>query len=350
MTAYSPLTIRLFKIENGNWYFSFSDSIESSSLRMDALSEIKAPQKIKDTAFVRALVLGKASLYYLKDRNEREHFLLQKNGGSIVELYYKKYLYISDNGTFTGDVPTYKGQLIQSLSDCEAITSTMATLALDYSAKDLSSLIKDYDKCVGSAIIYAETKEKWKFKISPEVGVNVSKLSSKSSDKSLILNGWIFGPELGYVAGIGFDAIIPRNRGKWSIYNEAMVRNFKSTNSDYKPPLEVKFDVIYFKIASTIRYHFVNGEVHPFLEVGMTNAFALKDSDPANFNYTNYNANDYSFVGAFRKYEQGVTTGFGAIYKSFSFQSLLEISNGMSQITGLKTIFKTGYFEVGYIF
>ena len=338
---FTPSTARSFTMINGERYFAFSDSIESSPLRITGLSEIKTPERIKDTAFVRALILGKVSLYYLRDRNSREHFLIQKNGGTITELYYKKYKYTDNNAVLAREISTYKSQLIQLLSDCESVAGTMANRSLQYDAKDLSAIIEDYIKCSGAKEYYAETKEKWQFKTTIEAGVNISKLSIKD-DPASDVNGLKSGYKFGYVVGVGLDAILPRNHGRWSLYGQAMVRNFQTSFSINAVNFHINYDLIYLKLATTVHYHFVNGKMNPFLELGITNAYAVKDSHHENYA-------PYLLFNSFKDYEEGLVAGFGIPWKSFSLHSLFELSNGMSEAWG-STTFTTFYVELGYRF
>jgi hypothetical protein len=214
LTFYTPLTIRSFRILKGDLYFSFVGDVESSLLATSGLKSDPAPSPVKDTVFLRSLVIGKASLYYLFGENGREHYFIQKDNDSITELIYKKYLVNDGNGTHIRQVEIYKSQLAKFLSDCEEVAVAMMDIPVTYSKYSLVHTIQHYNKCQGAPETFVEEKEKWKFEISLAGGINSSRLLFSSDDD--FWNQVSFEKSLGYAAGAGLNIVIPRDRGRWS--------------------------------------------------------------------------------------------------------------------------------------
>jgi hypothetical protein len=351
--TYSPLLIRSFRLNEGDWYFSFVGDIDPSSLLDEHLNYDPTPDTARVSMFIRAVVMGKASLYYAIDKNDRMHLFIQKDGGVIQELKYKKY-YLNERvvANYRTEVTRraimsnqiYKEQLINLFADCPAVATGILPRPLSYAKNDIMDLVIAYNRCKNAPPSYSEKREKWDFEFAVHGGVNYSKLKLKSDDNSYF-EGTEIENSTGYAVSLSLNSIIPRTRNAWSLYNELLARNFHSTGAT-GATLPVQLDLVYIKLLTMARYHFPNGNIRPFINGGITNSIALKDenliqdsSGPPN-----------DFLPYFRRYEQGVLLGGGATWKHISSDIRVEFSNAMSGYTHLKTSFTTMYLLVGYTF
>jgi hypothetical protein len=356
--TYSPLLIHSFRVTEGDWYFSFVGDIDPSSLMDKNLNYDPTPDTLRVSMFIRAVVMGKASLYYAIDKNDRMHLFIQKDGGAIQELKYKKY-YLNER--VVADYRTivtrraimsnqiYKEQLINLFADCPSVATGILPRSISYSKNDIMNLVIEYNRCKNAPPGFTEAEEKWKFEFAVHGGINYSKLKFKSSISDLY-NDIFIENSTGYAAALSLNCIIPRTQNAWSFYNELLARNFSSTGVAGVSPVQaqktIELDLLYLKLLTMARYHFPNGNIRPFINAGITNSAALKDEnvikDSSGF------PND--FLPYFRRYEQGIILGGGATWKHFSSDLRAEFSNGMSDYTSVKSSFTTMYVLVGYTF
>ncbi|MBX7109026.1 MAG: PorT family protein [Chitinophagales bacterium] len=356
--AYSPLLIHSFRIKDGDWYFSFVGDIDPSSLLDDQLDYNPFPDTMRVYMFIRSIVMGKISLYYARDMNDRLHLFIQKDGGVIAELKYKKY-YLDERvvADYRNEITRraimanqiYKEQLTNLMADCPAVATGIVSRPLSYSKNDIMKLVIEYNHCKGSRKGYTEEKEPWKLEVRAHLGINYSGLKFKSSGNTYVGNSQ-FDNSLGYASGLSFNAVLPRTDNSWGIYNEVLIRNFNSTGvsgtTPFKEQRPVQMDLIYVKLGTMARYRFTRSVVQPFLAAGITNSIAIKSENLE----TDTAGITSNFLQYFRNYEQGLLFGAGLQWKAISGEVQLEFSNGMSGYSDVKSAFSTLYLLVGYKF
>lgn len=348
-SAYSPVNTSMFRIENGNWYVSYTGKVDGTSLQVSQLTYNPKPVYITDTLFVRVLVAGAADLYYARDSRERDHFFIRKAGDTLTELQYNKYLISDYAGTHTRANEGFRIQLQNLVNDCPSLSENFMGMPIAYKRDDFVSLVKSYNSCDGKSNTYAEEKEKWVFEFSVIAGINSSKMRFTGSEDSYLAFTEME-RSLGYAAGIAFNAIIPRNNQQWSVSNKLFLKNYEAfgntTSIDYDPEQAIYLDYLYLKLATTLRYTALKGLVSPFIGVGITNAYAIKEENTRS--YSNGSVTEL-FDGP-RRYEFGWIAEAGFAVKNFSITGMLESSNGMSPYSIVGTKFSTWYAMIGYTF
>lgn len=346
---YTPLTIRMFRVTNANWYVSYTGEVDGSSLRTTELKFNPAPPTVMDTLFLRVLVSGKTTLFYARDHRERDHFFIQQKDSAVTELIYNKFLIKDYQGTHIKVNEAYRSQLVQLVSDCAELSAKIMGIPMEYKRDAFTSLIQQYNNCAGGKPVYVEEKEKWDFGFSVIAGINYSGLTFKGGGGTFFEH-ITMGHSLGYAAGISFNAIIPRNRKKWSITNDLFLKNYtaygNTVDISYEPDSNVYMSFQYLKLATTLRYSVPKGLVRPFACAGMTNAYALKYENTRK--YSNGHT-DYLIDGP-KRYEFGVIAGAGVTVKKFTIEGLIESSSGMSPFILIHTRFTTLYGLIGYTF
>lgn len=356
--TYSPLLIRSFRVDSGDWYFSFVGDIDPSSLLDNQLTYDSLPDTMRVVFFIRSVVMGKMSLYYARDVNDRVHLFIQKDGGAIEELKYKKY-YVDEKvvADYRNEITRraimsnqiYKEQLTHLMADCPPVAAGIVSQPISYSKNDIMKLVLSYNRCKASKTSYLEKKDSWKFDVRAHFGINYSALAFTSTSDTYISNS-VFDPSLGYVFGISLNAVLPRTQEHWGICNELFIRSFASNGNSGVAPFKeqrlVQMDLIYGKLATLIRYQVQKTKVKPFLSAGITNGLALKttnlESDSAGITYP--------FIQSFRNYEQGLLFGLGVEWRSVLWETQLEFSNAMSGYSEIKSSFTTFYVTMGYKF
>lgn len=336
LITFTPLTLRSFQIEDGDWYFSFVGEVEASSLLTSELKRNPAFVGVRDTLFIRALIIGPVSLFY-STNGAREHFYVSKNQDSIRELKYKKYL--TDKNEIKA-LPVFRSQLSNLMGDCEEVNIEMMNIPVTYTSHSLMRTVEHYNHCKGGTISYREKKVPWKFKFSLNAGINSTTLTFRSADP--FWGRLTFENYSGYTGGIGLNIIIPRDQQRWSIYNEFNLRNF---NVEGHTPVNVLIDTterisvdfVYLKLATMIRFQLPAGKVTPYIHAGMTNGYALKDENK----WYHPNGHTENLLDHDRKYEQGLVLGIGVNIFIFNLEGRYEVSNGMTNASGFNSRFKT---------
>jgi len=351
---YSPLELKWFRFIGGDWYFSYVGPLETSSLNTNDLTYDSTMHTVINTLFIRAVVIGRASLYYARDQNDRIHLFLQKFGGDITELVFKKYyvdeIVIADyqnkivkRAVYENQM--YKGQLIRAFQDCPYLAADITSKPLEYAKNDLEILFNSYNHCKGAKIVYQEPKDEGTLVFTLNTGINISNIKFESSTFPS-WNDYHFNNSVGFAFGIGCDYLLPRTAGKWGFFNELSLKSFKC-NGDLGEDQDVlKLDLLYLKLATMMRYYFTTDRksARPYFGFGIANNVAIKDE---NFNYSKNPEGD-PIVDYFRTYEQGLIFGFGTYYKRWNGELRYEFSNGISGYTDMKSPAHTAYILLGY--
>lgn len=356
--TYSPLLIHSFRIKGGDWYFSFVGDIDPSSLQDDQLTYNPFPDTLRVSMYIRAIVLGKMSLYYARDLNDRLHLFIQKDGGAIMELKYKKY-YTDETvvADFRNQITRraimanqiYKEQLTNLMADCPPVAIGIVSQSLAYAKNDMMQIVMEYNKCKSSRTIYSEKKEPWRLEVRAHAGINFSGLKFESTADTYTGNTEME-HALGYALGLSLNAVIPRTNNSWGIYNQLLLRNYHASGTTgtapFKDQLQVNMDLMYIKLGTMARYQFQSAVLRPFLQAGITNGLALKTTNLV----TDSSGITTDFLPFFRTYEQGILIGTGIQWKSISAEVQIEFSNAMSGASAVKSTFTTWYVTMVYRF
>lgn len=356
--TYSPLLIHSFRIKGGDWYFSFVGDIDPSSLQDDQLTYDPFPDTLRVAMFIRSIVMGKMSLYYARDMNDRLHLFIQKDGGAIMELKYKKY-YADEKvvADFRNQITRraimanqiYKEQLTNLMADCPPVSIGIVSQPLAYAKNDMMQIVMEYNKCKSSRTTYSEKKESWRLEVRAHAGINFSGLKFESTADTYTGNA-VMDHALGYAIGLSVNAVIPRTNNSWGIYNQLLLRNYHASGTTgtapFKMQLPLTMDLMYVKLATMARYQFQGAVLQPFLQAGITNGLALKTTNLV----TDSAGITSDFLPYFRTYEQGILIGTGIQWKNVAAEVQIEFSNAMSGSPAVKSAFTTWYVTMAYRF
>lgn len=313
--------------------------------------------KIKvDTTFLQTLIKGEKSLYYYKNAEKRENFYIKK-GNDFELLYYKRYLANQDGKRIIADSKKYIGQLNLYLHDCATIYSKLEDVS--YTRNSLKNLFQYYYECTPSNISFQKETEKIKPEFGILAGASLTSLEFKSREFAYLVNGE-FTSSVNFSAGVFLDVILTRNQRKWSIYNEILFTTYKTRgyferfdneNSYEKTTTEIGYS--YLKMNNLIRYTYPIGNSFIFLNGGMSNGFAVSET---NYKKKESRTNtiervvEETALNSTRKHEQGLLLGTGIKYSKYSLELRYERGNGMSDFSALNSITKSYYILLGYRF
>lgn len=235
----------------------------------------------KDVRFLEFLVNGEASLYYFRDE-EGDHYLIEKEIGTLEELADEKVEVSRDEGDFSFHYKKYIGQLKATFSDCEEIQPEVEKSTLSHSSLiRLTSQYHDYvcdgEKC----IIYQKVLPDFRVIVAPVAGMSFSNIRFHSDE---VLAPTAFEPSISPRLGVVLQFSAPRLNEKISILTEALIS--KDYFFGYRKevlPFEVKYydihlNTTYWDQSLILRYTYPKGRFRPTLSLGGQMSFLLWSS------------------------------------------------------------------------
>ena len=358
VTIYAPNNIRSFRVA-GERYLSRIVTIDDSPWRDIELTESGTPQYKTDTVFLQILIDGDKSLYYMKDKNLKIHFLIGKNG--ICEtLLNLEYLKKNVNGTsYIQKNEKFKGQLHIYLQDCSEIQKKIVNVS--YFSHDLIKLFNEYYNCTKKKILYQTELEKTKLEFGIFGGLSQTQLKFTGDDSyfsSLINTDYPWSKN--FTFGVSVNFVFPRKQGKWSINNELMFTSYKvnginldSNNVNIYEKTYTSIGSSYIKLNTILLFKYPIKGMFIFIDGGISNGIALSETNYLRSENHVYSVNKIIEQEALfnaRRWEEGIIMGIGSNFRNYSFEFRIERSNGTSRYTRLSSPVLRYFFILGYKF
>ncbi|MHC1707164.1 MAG: hypothetical protein AB9842_06530 [Bacteroidales bacterium] len=299
-----------------------------------------------DTVFLRMLISGPKSLYYLKQKGGRECFYIMQDNKPellIYQRYLKNINQLNENNVIIAN-NKFIGQLSLYLQECSEITKLFEKVK--YTQYSLTRLFKQYYKCTGQEMDYAEPEEKTLDEWGVFAGATLTKLSFRGGAAPYVSKS-TYPASLNLTGGVFYNHILKRTMGKWSINNELQYARYKTEgvykefqHSNWYNTTTTDFDFTYLKLNNMIRYtRWVKG-LHCHLELGISNGIILNMTNrrvDENVFYGTVHITEGEAIESLRKHEQSLLVGIGARYRRFSASVRLEKGNGMSDYSWLRS-------------
>lgn len=354
--SYTPLDISQFTVADEIYYSGIVPTLVSPA-GTSRLSADPVIHRKDDTTFLQALFRGDKSLFYYKNQDGVESFYITGNQGFEL-LLYKRYLRYHEGGQAITENKTFTGQLALYLEDCSTIQSKLNHA--DYKKGSLINLFRYYNGCSDANKDFEKVREAVKAEIGVIAGASLTTLNF-SGDYHTYLVKAPFKTSLNFTAGLYFNFVLPRNQGKWSIYNELMYMGFgvKGTYEDFKNEnnytvtySEMNFN--YFKVNNLLRYQHPFRQFRIFVNAGLSNGFQFSNSSAKETKtkfYTWEKTESGPALSEFRVHEFGPVIGAGAGYGSrYTFEIRYESGSGISPFINLGSNTRKIFFLLGYKF
>ncbi len=353
---FTPTDIKSFSVKD-EIYVSAIIKSEVSPNHTDKMNFNPELKLISDTTFLQTMIQGTKSLYYYKNRNANENFYIKQNDEFDL-LKQKKYLVKDINGrNLLTENRKYIGQLRIYLNDCPSIQSKL--MRTKYNKQSLEQLFGFYYDCTKTGIKFQKKTEKLLVETGVLAGLSISSLKFNGNYYPFLVR-IDFAKSYNFTTGLFLDVILPRNQRKLSIYNEFIIKSYKVegryddfTSNNYYTINYIKIGYTYLKINTMFRYKQPVGKMFLYLNAGMSNGFAISETNnrkkESKF-YSSHSTSDIKALPKTRKYEQGLIFGLGSTFKKYSFEIRYETGNGISDYTDLGSKTKSYYFLFGYRF
>ena len=309
------------------------------------------------TAFLQTLIRGKKSLFYYMNKMGKDQFYIWQDSGYKL-LIYKKYLKRQEeaaSGTAVAENRKYTGQLLFYLQDCPSIQLKLKNI--EYSKKSMKDLFDYYYDCTQSKFDFQKKTEKTVLEFGILSGLSLTSVKFNAIDflKFADLN-----LSSNLLAGIFFEVIPPRNRGKWSLNNELTYSSYKTTGRYNDFESENKYTIYnstigfsYLKMNNMIRYKYLIGDYSIYANAGISNGYAISETNYLKKEYKifwNESTSEGKALNETRKYEQGYLLGLGTKFRNYGFEFRYEKGNGMSVSRQIKATTTKYNFILSYKF
>lgn len=305
------------------------------------------------------IVAGNISLFYHRNKMGKENLYLKKEERFVL-LRSKKYASLNKEGKKTiRENRTYIGQLSEYFSDCSSIQASLAQVI--YTKQSLTQLIKSYYSCIGSVITYQKKKEKTPIQIGVLGGMTNSNISFESdNNENPYLTRKDFPNSVDFAGGIFFDIILPFDKKRWSIYNEALITQLSTSTLDQNRVLgdsESRSGVVLaftqLRVNTFFRYTYSLGKFSLFINPGVAHAFTLNHTNSIIVEIKRNSvleSRETTAIPQLRPQELGTIIGIGVKFADFSLEGRYEKGSALSFSQRFSSARERTYILFGYRF
>ena len=347
VATYKPSAINSFSVGEET-YVSAPVQLEKSPHLVNELNYSSEFSFASDTIFLQLLIRGDKSLYYYKDAISKDNFFI-KDKGEYKILLYKQYLQVTDGKEYLAANKAFKQQLADYFSNCPTINTQLAPI--EYNTSDLKKIFNYYFSCTNSNY-KPERKEEKKLN---SFGITTG-LSFVNT--TYVIESIDFVPvtasyrSVSPIIGINYNYVLPRNQGRFSIYNDLFFSRVKIKgeyvkyqDADINSKTTYSVSSTFFLLNSVVRYKFPIKNFFTFINAGISNNFNLSlynNKKVENKFYTTETVEEFGFNRGFSHDVFEFTHGFGFQYKrlsidirSFGISADLPFSSGSDKRTFL---------------
>lgn len=297
--------IKEFEISNTIKFVRSFVKMDVSTSDLGQTKDVREPEWVEKTLFLKVLIEGKASLYEYKDK-ALKRFFYKTDDIVLTQLIFKKYYIPNTNYLSLGVNNDFQKQMWKNIN-CENQTLDKV-LKLEYERKDLVDYFVKYNNCKNSSYKdYNKNISKGSFNIKVKAGFNVSPYSDyENTDEKVDFTG----NKLFLKYGGEFEYISPFNRNKWAAFIELTYQTYKfsAITTDYSTFGEAfditeessYFEKSFFTFVGVRYYMYLENNSKIFINAGLFNTFGLGYSYNDNFNvetrYANTGLSRYSVI------------------------------------------------------
>jgi hypothetical protein len=357
---YRPADVQSFTIQNGEETLMFETVITDADYSFDELFKLSASPKaelVHDTVFAQLLLQGPRNVYFFIDPVAyKEHYLIGTAQGQGIDLLNKHYRV---NESRTAYSLEYRNQLLLLLAS-PAIPA-IHILNTPFRKSAILELVKSYNASISPVSSTYEYKElKAIFHFAASLGGNVTTL--KFIRNSTIYKRLEFQPSSGVNAAVSMNIILPYTRMRWSFFSDLLFTSYRLRSPAttyvyyenanwYKSMNETSVKAAYIKLFTAARYT-LQGQWSPFFQLGVVNSYACSGKAESTYEtkfYSDFSTKTNPFM-EFRKYEQSLFAGVGALYRKLGIELRYELGNGFSKQGDTASRMSYGYMLLSYTF
>lgn len=353
---FSASQIRSFSITGVDNYISSALAIDNSPVDDNSLLSVDSSILKTDTIFLRVVVNGTASLYYYRGPDQKQHFFIGKND-AVNELIWHRYKITQNDIQYVKEDKKFIGQLTYYMSDCPEMRNTFDNLK--YSESSLQPIFVSYANCKGSTNTFIAKQNSISARLGVLAGASISSVTFKGPGFQGI-EDVPFKSTVAPVFGVKLDFyLVPKNKN-YSLYDDLEFQPVSFTGHGTSSSSGVfffdntyKINVDYLFLNTMFRYYFSQGDLKPFINGGIANAFAVKTNEDsviavetAPSGKTTLRNGLFTITGR----ESGLEIGGGVMWKKFTIDLRDIYWSGITRVSGFSCNINTIQILAGYQF
>jgi len=352
---YEATDIASFSVEN-DVYVSKTVAIDISPENVNDMSYDTKANMHTQTSFLRLAISGDKNLYYLIDKEFKQHFLLEA-GDTTLALLNTKSLQDTRKGDVLMSSEKYKQQLNYFFRNCESIEKDLESLK--YTLKALKAFVQTYNNCATPAPVIYVPDDGVTFQVEALAGISFSSLTLTyfpvlpyNISDNFTQNSPPF-----FSGGLGFNIILPRNLNSWAVTNELQFKGYNnnatfidSLNENRYKRYEYMLHIRNLQLVTTVKYEYPGKSIQPFVKLGISNGFTMLTTNTLRTEEKFYNdlrLEENPIFVSHRKHEQGLIVGAGLKYKILLFEGRYQLSNAFSPFVDLKSSSQSMFLLIG---
>lgn len=319
-----------------------------------------AADTTSERLFLEVLVQGPASLYYLSDINSGNRYYFRSGSGPVMPLVQLSETVTMNGSKYTRKTPLFRTALADAFQACPAVNSKVSDLP--FASSSLIRIFQQYNACVGGSQVVSEMadpKRRSYFLLEAVAGAQASSLrfDGEISMKDAPISGGTRP-----VVGLALQQYLPVWSNRFGVRIEVLYQP-QQYSQEFSAPsayayaayqeVRVKFDQL--RVPVLFRYMPLNGRFRPFIEAGVSVAFALYSSNE--YRYRAQPASTYSpwrpILENPRGSEESILAGLGASTllpnkRHLTAELRAERTNGFSEAVGVSTTINRAYLLLSY--
>lgn len=352
VTEYSPRQLRGYGL-TGDRQYQTETVVLTDSLQRQTLLNVTA-DTLHGPSFLEVLVQGSASLLYLRDERNNDHYYLKMQGQPAQELVQTTRKVEEAGGTYQRKSDEFRRTLAGAMQACMAVQPAITTVRYDQNG--LLQIVRRYNECVGgTSVTPAGAPRKTHVQLSVVAGAERSELEITQNPplrpESTTMQGGtqpVLGLALGiHLAGVNKNLSVQLQ----ALYEKQRYESEVRVGNQYRVALtSIRFPFL-------VRYTYPKGSVRPFAQVGYSFAYLSQADNEVRRAFLN-TAGGYEYtvwlpIVVPRKLEQGVVGSLGLTTarenkRNLAIEARYERSDGFSESLGIGSRINRLYVLLSY--
>ncbi|MDF7813468.1 hypothetical protein [Hymenobacter sp. YC55] len=342
ITEYQPRQLRGYGF-NGDRVYQTETVLLADSVGRPSLLDAPA-DTIKRPSFLEVIVRGSASLLYLRDQADKDHYYLLTADAPVQELLQSTRRVVENGVTYQRKSDEFRYVLAAATKQCLVLQPSINSIR--YGLNELASFVRRYNDCVGApSATPASKSHQNRVQLGFVVGGETSQLvlNENYPGKTITFRG---NSAIQPVLGVAFNLrLIGFNRTLSArvetLYEsqryEPKYRNATGFGREYRAKLTG------IRVPVLVCYTYPRGRIQPFLQVGYSFNHLLKADNEARNVYPPTTGTippaPWTPVVESRRFEQGLVGGVGLTTarpdkRNVAASVRYERSDGFSDILG----------------
>lgn len=280
-------TVSEFGIDSTSKFVRMDIDIERSKTKLNEISSSKEPEFKNEKLFLKELVAGAVTLYKYEEADLMK-FFFSTNGSPTKQLVYIPYKASYEDtrniaGLSINDIlynETYKRQIWTFVKNEKTTQKTVENLR--YNEDDLTKYFLEFNGIDSKKGKQTTKTRKVILNLKPVLTINMAKVTYSYEINSIAYNDINLDfKDTPLSFGFEFEAILPFNNNKWSVFLEPNYMSFKSNTTEkyYSSTYERKSEIITIQIPIGFRhYFFLNNNSKIFVNPIVNTQFINKKS------------------------------------------------------------------------